>query len=517
MSGKVSWSVKVSKGFSVFILSLTLLILLWAVLLFVKNGIGIPLILCLVFFIILALTLFLHYTHRDRRIIAWMKNNIFSPARIRKYLVPCMVLAVVVGVILRSAFILIGGRYAPLENLSDTGVHWVGGDMIAREGVLSDNVAIYEGFFPYLMTYSATLSLFMKIFGSSVFAIVSSNILFDLLTMLLLYILLSKWKNKQVACIGVMLWALNPLEILYCGVGMAIVATNFFVIASILVAFLCLQSFRKNSGWLNMWGWAALLGICVGLGNAYRPLFTVFEIATVIILLVIAIKRKRRLFAAMSGIVIMIVSTFAVSSAVEFGWSKINPYSIGNTGVGWSFMLGANYDSWGRWNMSDSKFFGERLSKPDIVGEDFLSMQQEFMDIGIQRYLSMGPVQFITHMLHKTEVMFADSRNTTIAWPVLEAYHIADTNMVYQVAHGTGALFLFGLLVCSFIYIYRKLFIQKAYDDTLLLLALCFCGLIAASLLVEVMWRYIMPTMAVLVLLSAPQISYWLNCVKKKI
>lgn len=490
-----------------FILSTALLILLWVIFLFIKNGVSSPIWNYLLIFVLGIVAFILHHTQKDRQFIFWVKCK-FPKLTSQKILIIAMVISVIVGIILRCIFIVIGNRYNPTESLSDTGVHWFGGTTIANDGHLSDGIAVYEGFFPYLITYSATLSVFINIFGQNIIAIVVSNLLFDLIAVTLLYVLLYKWQNKKAACIGVILWMLNPLEILYCGVSMAIIITNMFVVLIALIALLCIQNYKAGNRLFL--AYAAILGISIGIGNAYRPLFSVFIIATFIMLLLEVIRRRSHIVLFISGIIATIICLLLTNIVVETGWCKVDSYSIGNTGVGWSFMLGANYDSWGRWNQEDSRWFGEGLSKEDINGEDFLVMQQEFSQAGIDRYLAMKPWQFVVHMLHKTEVLFTEPNRSSMTWPVLEAYHVSENNSIYRTIHGAGIMLFALSVILTFIYLYHQ-FIQKKHDQTTIFLALCLCGLVAASLLVEVMWRYAMPIMVIFTMFAAVQLTYFID------
>lgn len=491
-----------------FVVYFTLAIIGWAILLYLNEGIRLPVWALFGVFLCGIVVFILAYRHRYRKAINLLRVR-FPQITFDKVLKACFVIAIIVGILARLGFAFIGKPYNPTEPLSDTGIHWEVSRELARGEPMQGDTAMYEAFFPHLMAYSVTLSLFMRIFGQNLFAILISNLLFDLVSMLCLYLLLRSWKSQRAAMIGSIIWLINPIEILYCGVGMSMIVTNTLVLSAILIAYYTYQFYQKEN--LRLFClFACLFGLTVAVGNSFRPIFTVIAIAVVVIFLFNVLSKFKQGFQktvpTIIGLVIMFFSSFAGAKLIDFSYQHLNSYHVpGGTGVGWNFMLGANYESWGRWNRADSARFGELVYGND-VNPNLVEIQSTFFKEGINRYLAMNPLQFIIHFLHKTQVFLID-QNNTIAWPFGEAYNVGTDHVLYQLLHGLGVA-LFATLFClAFFFLVSSLRANHSYDQTLFFLCLCFCGLVAASLLVEVMWRYVLQAMVVVIILAACGIS----------
>lgn len=494
-----------------FTLFFTLAILGWANLLYINEGIRLPVYILFLIFLCGAFIFTLHYKHYCRRITAFLKTR-FPNLNVDHALKICLIIAIVIGVPFRFGFAFIGKPYAPAEPLSDTGIHWEVSRELANNQPMQSDTAIYEAFFPHLIIYSATLSFFMRIIGQNVFAIIISNILFDAVSVLCIYFFLRSWKNTRTAIIGSVLWILSPINILYCGVGMPMVVTNTCILLTITLAYYIYKLYQQRDK--RVYLLACLLGIIIAIGNSFRPIFTITIITILIIFLCYVFSRIKQGFKKMMPAVLIVglimVGSFTGGKLIDIGCQQINPYHVpGGTGVGWNFMLGANYESYGRWNRADSIQFGE-LVYGENTNPNLVEIQNTFFKEGINRYLAMNPIQLAKHFLHKTKVLFID-QDSSIAWPLGEAYNInTQKNIIYRSLHGMGVAMFAAMFCLSFIFIIHSIQSRKI-DYVLFFLCLYFCGLVAASLLVEVMWRYILQPMVFIVIFAACNIGKFIS------
>lgn len=500
---KVTSTKKVAYYIYRFVLCCTFVVLGWANLLYINEGIRLPLLVLLGIFVFGIIIFILHFRYRHQ-VMALLKTK-FPRVNVDNFLKICFIIAIIIGIFSRVGFVFINKAYSPAEPLSDTGIHWEVARGLADNQPMQGDTAIYEAFFPHLMAYSITLSLFMRIVGQNVFAIVISNLIFDLISVVCIYLFLHSWKNKRTAIIGSIIWLINPINILYCGVGMPMIITNTCILLTILLSYYVYQSYqRKDKRALYLL--SCLLGLTIALGNSFRPIFTIITIAIIIIFLCYLSSHikdgSRRIIPATLAVVLLLLCSFMGTKLIDVGYQHINPYHIpGGTGVGWNFMLGANYESSGRWNRADSAWFGELVYGEETT-PDLVNIQKSFFKAGIDRYLAMSPSQFINHFLHKTRVLFID-QSDTIAWPFGEAYNVDTRNTMYQVLHSIG-IALFAVLLClAFKFIVVNIQSDSKIDYVLFFLCLCFCGLVAASLLVEVMWRYVLQSMIIVVILAS--------------
>lgn len=500
---------KIPQALQKFLVVFTSLILLWVVLLYLNNGINIASVgLFATLFLIVVIVSALLY-HKNYLKVRGLLKKKFPSLNRAKVLKIAFITSIVLGIIARLSFLLIANKYNPESDLSDTGFHWYFAQKLANNiepGVYDGG---YGAFFPHLMTYSATLAGFMKLFGTSYIAIITSNLIFDLCTAAIIYILLKKWRGNQAGQIGVILWMLNPLEIIFCAVGVAIVVTNTMLALSLLLAYFLFCAIR-NQSWTKTTLLSLSLGIVLSIGNAYRPIFTVLLIALTIVLICLVMRygRKKIIFVGLSFVLVS-GSLIGVNKVIDLGYSSINSYHVsGGTGVGWNFFIGANYDSWGRWNRDDSVVFSDNVyqyqdEETPQVNQDLVSVQSDFFSEGIRRYQAMSLGKLLSHFFHKTTALFVDPDNT-VSWVFYEAFRIDANHPVYLFMENIGVIYMASCVVISLCYFIKLIRSRvRKWCPYLVFLTLGFCGVIAASLLVEVMHRYVMSLLVFLVIFAA--------------
>ena len=101
--------------------------------------------------------------------------------------------------------------------------------------------------------------------------------------------------------------------------------------------------------------WSCILGVLICLSNYFRPLFSIAAIA-VSILLIIRYLRKKAVIHVIAVFVIaaaMLLPTVIINKTID---ARLNENVMDNTG-GWSFYVGSNYESKGKWSAQDRDFF----------------------------------------------------------------------------------------------------------------------------------------------------------------
>lgn len=487
----------------------TTLILGWVVLVFTSQGLEVaPNMLLFGIFIILVAIGCLAYRQRYRRLLQWGKKR-FPGLTIDKILKIGLIIALVLGVVARLGFLTIGSRYGE-ESLTDNGIHWYYAPAIVNGEEIQPTEGIYAAFFPHLMTYSATLAFFMRIFGTGYSAIVFSNLLFDLVTVFVIYLLLGRWRGQRAARIGAIIWLLNPLEILFCSCSLSIVVTNMWLAIALLLGYLAIQALQQREWWQIILT-ALGLGLAIGIGNAYRPIFTVLVIAFTLVLGFQVLQHgkqlKRFVLPAIISLVMVLGASFGCGKIVNLVHQSINPYAVEGVGVGWNFFVGANYESSGHWTREDSALLGPLLYDQPASDTDVVAIQQQFLDMTIERYKAIGITKILPHLVNKSITLFADD-SETVAWAVPSGFHLSDSNPVYLAIHSLGVILFVACIVLSLVYCLSRFWSGKwQIDSYSLFLMLCLCGIIAVSLMVEVMRRYTMPLLVIFVILAATQLS----------
>lgn len=412
-----------------------------------------------------------------------------------------MVVLIIIGFAMRFSFLLMGDRFSIDSVLSDTGVHWYGAQQIVNDGQFDKEVGDYESIFPYLSAYTGVVSISMSIFGNGYFSVLFLNILFDLVSCLALFILFYKWKgDKDVAIFASMFWALNPLQIVFCSLPLAIIVVNTCVILSILFTYLL---FYYRDDIIKLCLFSAVCGIVFAIGNAFRPIFIIFLLATIFYWIMISLKRKSCLKKPVISCLLIIVFYFVAGMLPGIIHTQINPYYHGEKArPGWGVYVGANYKTKGRWSSDDRDlFFGPVLLEQS--NGDVEDAQSRIMSAAIGRYAKIilnG--NLVHHFLNKISVVFGDVKNSIYDFPYV--FNVSNSNSAYMFIQDLISVFyylvLFILGYATYRMVRSKEYLEKkGFVNYLVVL---FVGLFAAYLLVESMNRYCLPFVAILSLIA---------------
>lgn len=176
----------------------------------------------------------------------------------------------------------------------------------------------------------------------------------------------------------------------------------------------------------------------------------------------------------------LIIPTAATNVAVK---NLVGDDILGSSG-GWSFYVGSNYSSQGSWVPEDRDYlWGEVIPESD----SFAAAQERIRQDGIQRYLSLSPLQIVNHLTNKVGVLFGDAVNSI--YDIRSTFGIAYQSKLHNVLSTVVAVFYVMLLSLTFLWMVRN---YRRLDITMALVTLSFLGLVAAFLIVEVMNRYMM-------------------------
>lgn len=422
------------------------------------------------------------------------------------FLTTLVIVSVVIGILVRLLFLQFSNAYSPLGFGSDTGIHWYTGQEILQTGkIFSFDAGVYEANFPYLTTYTGMVALAMKLFGTTYAAILIPNVLCDLLVAGIIYYLLLKWKGQQAAAWGLVLALLNPLSVFFCVEGLALSYTNLFI-ALVFLSVYFLWHFLKQRQYWRYFLMAFAVGLCLSLGDAFRSLFAVFLLAIIILLMTdfATCPKSRRFFVRFAGIAVILLTFVICNFAIDMVHHQLNPYYQDKHGsLGWSFFVGANHQSSGRWSEQDwdllsPKIYGEKSEKDGVeivLSEPWspTEINSSFMQAGLRRYQEMNASDLLVHLVNKTEILFCRNEITLFRNLEEQFTNVHGVEEWYLLANDMGIwmLNIFAVLVFVFCWQMAKNGWKHEIDYFGYFVVLCFCGLFASSLLVEVMSRYV--------------------------
>lgn len=472
------------------VLWISFLITLWILLICLNDGLGIEGSKYLAGLFVITLALGGGVTFLRRR-----RPKFFGHP---KFYLVLTIVAVVMGVILRLVFLRFYQNYAPVDNGSDTGIHWYAAQEILETGRIRDEfMGNYEAFFTQLTSYTLLVAVSMWFVGVNYLAILLPNILFDLIAAGAIYLLLKKWKGEKVAAWGVVLAMINPLCICFCVEGLALSVVNMFIALGFWLIYV-LWKFLQRGEYGKFWLSAGVTGLVLACGNAFRPVFSVLVIAVFGMLVLDSLQRVdwKHTLKSGGGFVIMLV-VFVVGG---LGWDGIyrlaNPYyqTERHSMLGWNFFVGANFETEGRWSQEDSRLIGPSFySDEDGKVTPPEEVNAEFMKMGLERYRGMDLGRIGLHFLNKSRILFGENE-VRVAENLREQFDNVDGNETWYKITNTVAMItltVFAILTVIYFWTIIKVTKREKIDLFGVLVSLIFCGFFVSSLLVEVMSRYV--------------------------
>lgn len=236
----------------------------------------------------------------------------------------------------------------------------------------------YIAVFPYLFGYINILSIFMKVFGTTIYHAITFNIIIDLIGAVFAYLFGKKiYNDKKKGILFLLIWMFNPFNIIWCMKILPINIVNTMIIISAYV-FECLLSSFNNKRYLII---SIILGIIIGISNSFRPIMIIFLIAIFLYYLYLIIFSKYNLKKILLS---FIVITLCYSVYNNLNYKLVEDatgYTPSKSGSGWSIYVGSNISSNGEW------FLEPKLDEFFAKDEDFSpsEMHEYFMKEGIKK------------------------------------------------------------------------------------------------------------------------------------
>lgn len=348
----------------------------------------------------------------------------------------------------------------------------------------------YPAFFPYLAAYDNILGLAMRLIHDPWLATILLNTIFDLGSAVATYFLVKKITKtgSKLPLIAFGLWLFCPLNILFSVLALPIIIVNFFIITALLVVCLLHEKLTtKNiSSSLLL---ASLLGVVIGIGNCFRPIFTIVIVALFLLLLYILVTAKNN-----KRLPLLLGSSFLLVVVIFFGIQKLNLTLVAaETGFipasnasGWSVFVGSNSDSNGTWNREDEVRMG-LICKDN---KNFDSCHDKLRQAGIERYKSHGLSGTMDLFIRKLNI-FSGSQggfyntNMTITSDI--------ESRVVKIINTYTPIFLLitFYLTARLLYLSSKTYLsKKEVSPVVVFIALILVGFFISSIFVETSPRY---------------------------
>lgn len=446
-------------------LVLTFLILIVGILSGLKNDL-------LLFVISLLLIAFLFFIEKKYSITKYILKN-------KKIIISL----IVIGIVLRLLLLLF--NYG--EVFSDEATFYSNAINLSAHIPLNNR---YIAMFPYLYSYIFLLGNVMKIFITNFIVVVILNIIMDIAASYFAYLFGKKIKNKEFGIILMLIWLLNPFQILWCMKALPITVVNLCFIISLYI-FACLIKQNKTINTILL---SILLGINLGISNSFRPIFIIFVIAIFLYYLYLIIFLKSNYKNKLISFILIILCFIGINNSYTKLVSNKTKYNIGGSS-GWTLYLGSNLESNGAWFPSDE--YNELMASDNFNPPD---IHNYFKEKAIENYKSYNILNITKLYAKKYSTLTSN----------LSYYTYENTIGTYttkKIIRIILYIFWFILILSNICIILRK---DKNIDDILFIMVLEI-GLILSHLLVEVSPRYFIPTLVPIMIIASLNIYNFKN------
>ena len=356
----------------------------------------------------------------------------------------------------------------------------------------------YIAMFPYLFGYISVLANFFKIFGIGIKSCIFLNIILDLLGAFFAYKFVSNQYGKKRGVLTLLIWLMNPINIMWCCVPAPIIIVNTCIA-------LCLWIFsgllkQINSPIKITLIYSLILGIAIGISNSFRPIMIIFIIAVFIYYIYLVILNKKNLFKLLLSIIIIFASYIVCNNLNNIYVSNCIGLPAAKNASGWSVYIGSNYESGGLW-FNEPKF-NEFKNQDNFNAEE---IHKYFLNLGINNYKKNG-FSNIPLMFQKSVSLGSGIVNVTYN----SAFNMFTSNsfIISKVIEIFMFLFWYGLLMLNGFSTY---FYSEEEKSKSLIIILLIMGFFAATLFVEVAPRYFLPIMVPLTILASLNVKYLFN------
>lgn len=375
--------------------------------------------------------------------------------------------------------------YAPV---SDPVTFYEAGQRIADgRGMTGDS---YAAFFPYLAAYNSILGIAMRIISDPWLATILLNTIFDFGGALAVYFLVKQLSKpgSKLPIIAFGAWFLSPFNILFSVLSLPIIVVNFFIVSTLLIICLLNKGIITRRQTLTI-ALALLLGATMGIGNSFRPVFTIAIIALFVLLLYVSFMNRwdrKILVLAGSSLLLVILLFFGIqklNSSLVASQTGLSPASNAS---GWSIFVGSNWESDGKWNRVD-EIKMQYICRDTKTYDD---CHEKLQFAGIERYKHHGIDGTISLFIRKLYVFSSNQGNIYNATGSIINYSDSRAEKTLNIYITLFLIALFSLSARFLYYSARLVLSGERVEPMVLFMALLLLGFFLSITLVETSERY---------------------------
>lgn len=401
----------------------------------------------------------------------------------------------IVLITLLALFFLVGLfwlKFTPNEQLSDFATFW-GKSQDALQGrAIYKNDNDYFAKWAYQTGYLVYVMGVIKLFGAHVLVLQVLNVVYQTLTLLVIYKLAMKvFDNVKIARLSVLLlmidldwFAMSPQN------NNSYLGTLLFLVTFYLL--------MHDKYWQYM-----LAGLTLAMGNIIRPIGPVAIAGIIVFALVYKFYDKKinlhNILKLATTFIIYLAIFSAVGMAIKS--SGLNEYGISNRDSEWKFVTGLDYNTKGIYDQNVVDSIDMTQSRKKVSKQEYKVIHEEI------KYLNDNN-KWIPLFWDKLAIMWAN-RSSAIDFANMQQNHsqkvIGFVNLISYL--GTVLLVIFGWVGSL------RLF-KIGYNKNIFLLLLPFMAYVAVQLLIEVQGRYrieFTPILAIISGVGLYSLCNWIN------
>ena len=352
--------------------------------------------------------------------------------------------------------------------------------------------------FSYLLPYFFLLSYTTSIIKNFKISFLILNIIFEIISCKYLY-KLNRNYDKEKAKWSIILYLLNPFDIAYFGIGLNIILVNMLII--LVVYNLNILIIKRNITVCRKMKVILFLLLL----NLTRPFSIIFIIALLLCELVINNNRSQK--GKFKIIIILSVIYFIFnffSSKILYNYYFKAPEV--KKKIAWSIYTGLNFETMGTFSHSDSEEYDLILQKNNY---DFSKTNDIIFNKAKERFFKYS-------LREKIKLIKGKFKNLTFVGTVPKETKNVYKNIIEKNNNISTFFFVYTLIILFFILKKSKIMLQEEKKNIDVYLIILFNGLITSFLLVEVMPRYFMPMLTVLLIYLTDKESNLTNKLKLK-
>lgn len=386
---------------------------------------------------------------------------------------------------------LIWIKIVPNNQISDFGNFWLRAPGIFKGDKLYYTDNDYFAKYAYQTGFMIYILGIIKVFGYNVFIMQFLNIIYQTVTLLLVYLITNRiFHNIRAARLSVFLLMINlDWFALNSQADNQYLGSMFYLLTIYLL--------MKNKMWSYILAGFTLTGGCL-----IRPIGPVFIAGIIVYALIFILLRKKDYRTAIKYLLTLVIYLcLFLLVGIGVKSSGLNNYGLSNHDPGWKFLTGLSYQSGGTYSPDMDKFTDLKQSLSQTKHIEKKQLHKEIS------YLNESH-SWIKLFLNKTQTLWA-SRTQATDFSQFNKIHSSNSNdLVNYIAYcGTVSLIIFS-------WIGSIMLIKIKFSNKLYILLLPLMAFAIVQLFIEVQGRYRIEFLPIISILAGVGFYYSISTSK---